>query len=107
MAKSNKQINKEADVSDVESTPAVVAYRVAQLELTQKEGFKALNDKLDSYVIGFVTEKEYTEAKLESKAEHERLQNQIDEIKKSARWWVGVLIALITAVGGILALVIK
>lgn len=107
MAKSVKQINKEATVSDTESTPAVVAYRVAQLEVTQKEGFKALNDKLDGYVMGFVNEKEYREAKLESKLEHERLQKQIDNITKNAKWWVGIVLAAVTAVGGILAVTIQ
>ena len=94
-------------MSDTETTPAVVAYRVAQLEITQKEGFQALNDKLDGYVAGFVTEKEYQEAKQESKAEHERLQKEIDEIKKSAKWWVGVLLTVVTASTAIVALVIK
>ena len=107
MAKTNKQINKEADVTDTESTPAVIAYRVAQLELTQKEGFKALNEKLDGYVVGFVTEKEFQEAKQESKAEHERLQKEIDEIKKSAKWWVGVLLTAVGVAATLVALVIK
>jgi hypothetical protein len=102
MAKSITQINKEAGVNDTESTPAVVAYRVAQLENTQREGFRILTQKLDEYVAGFVSEKEYAEAKLEAKAEHERLRLAIENIKKSARWWLGIAIASATAIGTII-----
>lgn len=92
-------------MTDTETTPAVIAYRVAQLETTQKEGFRALNDKLDSYVTGFVTEKEYQEAKLESKVEHERLQKQIDEITKNAKWWVGIILTAIATAVAIISVV--
>ena len=107
MAKSNKQINKEAEVSDVESTPAVVAYRVAQLEITQKEGFAALNDKLDGYALGFVTEKEYQEAKKESTEEHKRIWEELKEIKASAKWWVGVILTAVGVATAIVSVAIK
>lgn len=95
MAKTNKQINKEAEVSDVGSTPAVIAYRVAQLEMTQKEGFQEVKDKLDNLVVGFVTEKEYQEAKAEAKAEHSRLQKQIDDLIKTLKWLVGIFLTIV------------
>lgn len=107
MAKTNKQINKEAEVSDVGSTPAVIAYRVAQLEMTQKEGFQELKDKLDSYVAGFVTEKEYQEAKSESRAEHLRLQKQIDDISKTAKWLVGIFLTVVGLAITVVALIIN
>lgn len=94
-------------MSDVESTPAVVSYRVGQLELTQKEGFAALNDKLDNIVAGFVTEKEMTEAKLEAAEEHKRLWQAIRDIKASAKWWVGVILTAVGVSAAVVALVIK
>ena len=42
-------------MTDVDSTPAVVAYRVGQLEITIKEGLKEHNDKLDNLVLNYAT----------------------------------------------------
>jgi hypothetical protein len=59
MAKTNKQINKEADVSDSDSSPAVVAYRVGRLEETITNGFKEHNEKLDKLANNFITKEEF------------------------------------------------
>lgn len=102
-------------MSDPESTPAVVSYRVGQLETTQKEGFKTLNDKLDTIVQGFVTEKEMTEAKQnateihaemvkQKDVEHAQLWAAIKEIKTNAKWWVGTIIATATVIIGFLSI---
>lgn len=55
MAKSNKQINKEAEVSDNDSSPAVVAYRVGRLEDAVTAGFREHNVKLDRLVENYAT----------------------------------------------------
>lgn len=107
MTKSDKQINKEAGMSDVDSSPAVVAYRVAQLERTVKEGFDRQTEQLTRIVNGFVTEKEYAEAKLESKTEHDRLQKQIDAINKNAKWWLTFIILGIGAAASIILAIKK
>lgn len=107
MAKSNKQINKEAEVSDNDSSPAVVAYRVGQLEANQKERFDSLSQQLTKIVEGFVTEKEMVEAKLEASEEHKRIWKAIAEIKASAKWWVGVILTAVGVSAAVVALVIK
>ena len=56
--KSNKQINKEAEVSDSDSSPAVVAYRVGSLEDVVKAGFREHNEKLDKLIGNFATKEE-------------------------------------------------
>lgn len=94
-------------MGDVESTPAVVSYRVGQLENTQKEGFATLNNKLDSMVAGFVTEKEMVEARLEGEKEHKALWLAIEDIKKSARWWLTFIVGLIGTAAGLLLAVKK
>jgi hypothetical protein len=55
MTKSNKQINKESEVSDSENSPAVVTYRIGQLEQVVRDGFKEHNEKLDRLANNFVT----------------------------------------------------
>jgi hypothetical protein len=57
MTKSTNQINKEAINSDVDS-PAVIAYRVGQVESAVKEGFAAHGKKLDALVNNFATKEE-------------------------------------------------
>lgn len=42
-------------MSDSESSPAVVVYRMGQLEQTVKDGFKDHNEKLDKLVDNFAT----------------------------------------------------
>lgn len=103
MQKSNQQINNEPD-GNPESTPAVVAYRVGQLELTQKAGFDSLGKKLDDIVSGFVSEKELTEAKLQAVEEHKQIWDAIKEMKTNAKWWVGTIIAAAAVVIGFLSL---
>jgi hypothetical protein len=107
MTKTNKQINKESVVGDVESTPAVVSYRVGRLEATQREGFEIINKKLDGIVAGFVTEKEMSEAKLDGQKEHKLLWQAVEDIKKSARWWLTFIVGLIGAAAGLILAVKK
>jgi hypothetical protein len=61
VAKSNKQINKEAGVMTDDSSPAVVAYRIGQLEKVVKEGFDTHNEKLDQLTQNFATKPDVIE----------------------------------------------
>jgi hypothetical protein len=59
MAKSNKQINKEAgQVESDDSSPAVVAYRMGRLEKVVEDGFKEHNSKLEELTNSFSTKQE-------------------------------------------------
>jgi hypothetical protein len=87
MAKSNKQINKEADVNDTDSSPAVVAYRVSSLETVVKDGFKEHNEKLDKLINNFATKEELM-----------AVQRQLDNYK----WFLrAVAAAVLTVLGGL------
>lgn len=66
-----------------------------------------LDSKLEFMSGNIVTPKDMADAKVESAAQHLELQKQIDSIRVAAKWWVGVLLAVVTAVGGIAAVVIK
>lgn len=58
MPKTNNQINKEAHNSDVDS-PAVIAYRLGQVENAVRVGFQDHNKKLDDLTSNFVTKEEF------------------------------------------------
>jgi O6-methylguanine-DNA--protein-cysteine methyltransferase len=106
MTKSNKQINKEANVSDNDSSPAVVAWRVGQLEANQEKRFDSLSQQLEKIVEGFVTEKEMTEAKLEGAEEHKRIWAAILEIKKDRRFWVTTFLSGVAGAGAVGLLIV-
>lgn len=93
MAKSNKQINKEAEVSDNDSSPAVVAYRVSSLESTVKDGFREHNEKLDKLVASYAT-----------KSEFQVLAHRVSSIEDDRKWMVrlvigSVIFALLALIG--------
>lgn len=48
MQHTKQTVTKETTVSAADESPNVVAYRVGQLENTQKEGFKALAESIGS-----------------------------------------------------------
>lgn len=60
MAKSTSQINKEAMASSLplEDSPAVIAYRMGQLENAVKAGFEKHDKKLDGLTANFATKEE-------------------------------------------------
>lgn len=82
MAKSNKQINKEAVIVNDETSPAVVAYRMGQLEQTVKEGFKEHNEKLDKLVVSFAT-----------KFEVQELEKRLNTLDNDRKWKSRVVLA--------------
>jgi hypothetical protein len=98
MVKTNKQINKEAEVNDPDSSLAVVAYRTSQLEQAVKDGFKEHNEKLDSLANNFAT-----------KADAHALDRRLAALESNQTWVVRLLIgqvfiALIATIGGAVVL---
>lgn len=58
MSKSNAQIVKEANSTPIEDSPAVIAYRMGQLENAVKSGFEKHDKKLDDLTSSFATKEE-------------------------------------------------
>lgn len=57
--KTNVQINKEdASIDNSPDSPAVIAYRLGQVETAVKEGFTEHNQKLDAIITNFATKGE-------------------------------------------------
>lgn len=69
-----------ADVRD-ESNPAVVAYRVGQLEEKQEKGFKDLGDKIDKYLESFVTVKDFDEYKTQAEKDNAERDTKIQKLE--------------------------
>lgn len=90
MAKSNKQIDKEAQGQ--ETTLAVVDYRMGQLEIAVKEGFAAHDQKLDGLTNSFASKEDFM-----------NIQRQLDGYKWFFRALVvAVFTSLATAAAGLL-----
>lgn len=84
MAKSNKQINKEASVSDNDSSPAVVAYRVGRLEDAVTAGFKEHNDKLDKLVENYAT-----------KGDFQAVSHRVSSLESDRKWIVRLVVGAV------------
>lgn len=61
-----------------EDSPAVLAYRVGELEKASRQGFKELGDKLELMSRNFV-------AKEQAKMEHEAIYSEIEDIKEDVK----------------------
>lgn len=87
-----------------EDSPAVLAYRVGQLEKSSREGFQKLSDKLDVMSCTFATHKDVEAAQNEAKLEHKAIYEEIDDIKddidkiKTQKWLQNTLSAIFGAV---------
>ncbi len=109
----------EAAESDGAKTPAVLAYRVGQLEKRQEMGFNQLAlqnttllDKIDSLAHNFATKGDLNTLNLQAKTEHKHIEDKIEDVDeqlgarlaKVENWltWAGriVLGAVILAVIG-------
>lgn len=93
-----------------EDSPAVLAYRVGELEKASREGFKALGDKLEVMSLNFATHKDIETAKAQAKLEHEAIYAELEDIKDDInslkkKTWIqntlsavfGAVLALLTA----------
>ena len=76
-----------------EDSPAVLAYRVGQLEKSTAAGFKTLGEKLDKMSCTFVTFKDLENALTNADIAHKELQEEIDSVKKQ-KWIQNTLSAV-------------
>lgn len=101
MAKSNNQINKENELRDNSpDSPAVIAYRLGQVESAVKEGFDAHNAKLDSVINNFSTKSEFN-------AHEVRIKSLEDWNSWATKLVLGAIILSVLALLGIRYSVIK
>ena len=109
MSDSNRSIVK-VNPQRGEDSPAVLAYRVGELEKASREGFKEISIKLELMAGNFATHKDIESAKNQAKMEHEAIYNELEDVKRDVRGlkkktWVqntlsaifGAVIALLTA----------
>ncbi len=89
--KSNRQINKESNLNNPDS-PAVIAYRLGQVAVAVREGFKSHDEKLTQLVNHFATE-----------ADLELLANRVNSLESDRKWIVRLVIG--SVVFAVLALI--
>lgn len=93
-----------------EDSPAVLAYRVGELEKASREGFKQISIKLELMAGNFATHKDIEVAKNQAKMEHETIYVELEDIKEDIKTlkkktWIqntlsavfGAVLALLTA----------
>ena len=85
MTKSNIQINREdANRDNTPDSPAVIAYRLGQVESAVKEGFITHNEKLDAIINNFAT-----------KSEVLVLDKRIVSLESDRKWLVRLVIGTV------------
>ena len=92
-----------------EDSPAVLAYRVGQLEKASREGFKELGEKLEAMSHNFATHKDIEAAQQQAEMEHEAIHVEINSIKDDIkslqkRTWIQNTLSAI--LGAILAMLV-
>lgn len=109
MSKTNNQPIVNVNPQVGEDSPAVLAYRVGELEKASREGFKTLTEKLELMAHNFATHKDIEVAKEQAKMEHEAIYAEIEDVKvdvqslKKKTWVQNTLSAVF---GAVLALLI-
>lgn len=81
MTKTLTQINKEDSSPD---SPAVIAYRLGQVESAVKEGFESHNTKLDNLVSNFAT-----------KGEIQSISHRLASLEGDRKWIVRLVVGAI------------
>lgn len=87
-----------------EDSPAVLAYRVGELEKASREGFKQISIKLELMAGNFATHKDIESAKNQAKMEHEAIYAELEDVKvdvlslKKKTWIQNTLSAILGAV---------
>lgn len=108
MSKTNNQPIVNVNPQVGEDSPAVLAYRVGQLEKASREGFKELGEKLEAMSHNFATHKDIEIAKEQAKMEHDAIYVEIADVKRDVRalqkktWVQNTLSAILGAVLAIL-----
>lgn len=110
MAKTNNPNIVNVNPPIGEDSPAVLAYRVGQLEKASREGFKELGDKLEAMSQNFATHKDIEVAKRQAKMEHDAIYVEIADVKRDVhalqkKTWIQNTLSAI--MGAILALLIS
>jgi len=83
--KSNVQINKEDAMSDNSpDSPAVIAYRLGQVETAVKEGFVEHNNKLDAIISNFAT-----------KGDFEGIDKRLTSLESDRIWLVRLVVGAV------------
>jgi len=93
-----------------EDSPAVLAYRVGELEKASREGFKDISIKLELMAGNFATHKDIEVAKKQAQMEHEAIYNELEDVKRDVKGlqkktWIqntlsailGAILAMLTA----------
>lgn len=84
-SKSNRQINKEDTLRDNSpDSPAVIAYRLGQVENAVKEGFTEHNSKLDAIITNFAT-----------KGEVQNIDQRLTSIESDRIWIVRLVVGAV------------
>ena len=101
---SNKNNNPVANQQRGEDSPAVLAYRVGELEKASRESFKIIGEKLEQMSINYATHKDIESAKNQAKMEHEAIYAELEDVKvdvlslKKKTWIQNTLSAIFGAV---------
>lgn len=107
MAKTNNPNIVNVNPPTDEDNPAVLAYRVGELEKASREGFKIIGEKLEQMSMNYATHKDVGVAKQQAKMEHEAIYSEIEDIKedvKSLRKKTWIQNTLSAILGAILAM---
>jgi hypothetical protein len=109
MSETNNSPTVNINPQQGEDSPAVLAYRVGQLEKSSREGFKALFEKLDMMSKNFATHKDIEVAKNQAEMEHKAIYEEIEDVKKDVQslqkktWIQNTLSAIF---GGVITLLV-
>lgn len=109
MSKINNKPTAGISPQSGEDNPAVLAYRVGELEKASREGFKEISRKLENMSSDFATHKDIEGSKQQAKLEHDAIYAEIEDVKADVkslknRTWVNNTLSAI--LGGILALLV-
>lgn len=103
-SKTNNQPIVNVNPLQGEDSPAVLAYRVGELEKASREGFKDLAAKLEAMSHNFATHNDIEVAKEQAKYEHDAIYAELEDIKtdinslKKKTWIQNTLSAILGAV---------
>lgn len=104
MAKTNNPNIVNVNQPTGEDNPAVLAYRVGQLEKASREGFKVIGEKLEQMSMNYATHKDIEVSKQQAKLEHNAIYNELEDVKsdiqvlKKKTWVQNTLSAILGAV---------
>lgn len=104
MAKANNPNIVNVNQPTGEDSPAVLAYRVGELEKASREGFKIIGEKLEHMSMNYATHKDIEVAKQQVKLEHDAIYSELEDVKsdiqslKKKTWVQNTLSAILGAV---------